>query len=175
MDRGDAVGSRDEQRHCVEAVGHHIDAPDDLLLPEEDRLQRLRAAGRLHDDVGRLAEVAACRTLRSSPRRLRRKPSEHERRCLLSTHPPRRHRARRSRPGRHRLRRTAADRRRARRAAGDGLPRGLEHGGLPRSGGEQPSLRSARSACRRRATARASASSTSRQTPMISFVTARNA
>ena len=58
MDCGDPFGSDDEQGNGVEAVGLHVDTPDDVVLLEIDRLKRLGAAGRVHHDMRRLDEVA---------------------------------------------------------------------------------------------------------------------
>jgi hypothetical protein len=67
VDRRNAVSSNDEERHRIEAVGRDIRSPDEIMLLEENRFERWRAARGLHCDMRCLDKGAASELLPREP------------------------------------------------------------------------------------------------------------
>jgi hypothetical protein len=58
VDCGDAIRTDDKPWNGIEAVGGHVDLPNEPQLPEVHRFKRLRPAAGLHDDVRRFKKVS---------------------------------------------------------------------------------------------------------------------
>ena len=63
MDGRDTLGANDEESHGVETVGRHLHATDEVVLPEEDRLEGLRSVRCPHHDVRCFREAPARKVL----------------------------------------------------------------------------------------------------------------